>query len=457
MLYQGSKWGLGLILAIALAWWFLQPLSRPAFEVTAPETQPEVIPEKTTGAHWPAFRGPKGNGVSESVRTPTQWSATKGMLWSTPLAGPGSSSPIVYGEKVFVTCYSGYGDGSEGKVENLQRHLICLDRRSGKILWNATVKSLAQEDPYRGFITEHGYASSTPVTDGNTVFAFFGKSGVHAFDMAGKPLWKTSVGISSGNRRWGSAASPILFGDVVIINASEESRSIQALDKKTGKMVWKAEGGALELSYGTPVLHEIPGKKPELVLSVPGELWGINPVTGGLKWFANTALTGNVSPSVCLVDGLAISFGGYPNTSTVAVKTGGSGDVTKTNIVWTGTKSSYIPSGVIKGRSLYWVNDRGLATCVEAATGKIHFQERIGLGNGKSAYPVYGSTVLAGENLYTVTRRNGVLVWKATETFSKVGFNIIEGDETDFNPNLAISDNNLFIRSNKAIYCIETQ
>ena len=453
MLYQGSKWGLGLILAIAFAWWFLQPLGRPAFEVAAPETQPEVIPEKTTGDHWPAFRGPKGNGVSESKQPPTHWSAKQGLLWATSLPGPGSSSPIVYGEKVFVTCYSGYGDGSEGKVDNLQRHLICFDRRSGNILWNITVKSLFEEDPYRGFITEHGYASSTPVTDGNSVFAFFGKSGVHAFDMAGKPLWKTSVGTRSGNRRWGSAASPILFGEVVIINASEESRSIQALDKKTGKLVWKAEGDVLELSYGTPVIQEIPGKKPELVLSVPGEIWGVNPLTGGLKWFAKTKLPGNVSPSLCLAEGLAISFGGYPS-SAVAVKTGGSGDVTSTNIVWTGSKSSYIPSGVVKGKHLYWVNDRGLATCAEAATGNILFQERIGLGSGEGAFPVYGSTVLAGENLYTVTRRNGVLVWKASETYTKVSFNTIEGDETDFNPSLAISENNLFIRSNKAIYCI---
>ncbi|MEI6325481.1 MAG: hypothetical protein WCO91_08530, partial [Gemmataceae bacterium] len=108
----------------------------------------------------------------------------------------------------------------------------------------------------------------------------------------------------------------------------------------------------------------------------------------------------------------------------------------------------------VKGKHLYWVNDRGLATCAEAATGNILFQERIGLGSGEGAFPVYGSTVLAGENLYTVTRRNGVLVWKASETYTKVSFNTIEGDETDFNPSLAISENNLFIRSNKAIYCI---
>ncbi len=452
-LFQWGQWSIGLSLVIGLALFLTKKPNRPAFEINASVALEEAISVKGTGDNWPAFRGSHGNGVSESKQTPTQWSSREGMLWATPLPGPGSSSPIVHGEKVFVTCYSGYGDGSGGKVENLKRHLICLDRRSGMILWKATIHSLADEDPFRGYITEHGYASSTPVTDGKTIFCFFGKSGVHAFDMTGNPLWNTGVGTSSGNRLWGSAASPILYGDLVIINASEESRSIQALDKRTGKVVWKAEGGVLESSYGTPVIQEVRGKKPELILSVPGEIWGLNPHTGGLKWFAKTKLTNNVAPSVCLADDLVISLGGYP-TRAVAVKTGGSGEVTSTNIAWTGNRSSYISSGVVKGKNLYWVNERGLATCAEVATGNILFQERIGPGNGEGAFPVYGSTVLGGDYLYTVTRRSGVFVWKATEVFAKVGFNRIDGDDTDFNPSLAISKNDLFIRSNKGIYCI---
>ena len=465
-LFRYGKYVLGIGLAIGLGWWLLRPPGRPTFEQVTGAAEPSEsvslivtnTPDKNSGSKansWTAFRGSKGDGVSESTSTPTKWSATENLLWSAKLPGPGASSPIVFEDKVFVTSYSGYGDGSEGDLSDLKRHLVCLARDTGKVLWEAKVPSSAPEDRYSGYITEHGYASSTPVTDGDAVYCFFGKSGVHAFDMGGKPLWNTSVGTSSGNRRWGSAASPILFGDLIIVNASEESRAVIALDKKTGKQVWKAEGRNLELCYATPVINEIVGKKPELVLALPGEIWGLNPLTGGLKWFASTRLTGNVSPSVCITEDLAIAFGGYPNTASVAVKTGGSGDVTGSGIVWTGNKSSYVPSGVVKGKHLYWVNDRGLATCAETATGKVLYQERIGLGGGESASrPVYGSTVLAGDTLYSVTRQGGVFVWKAAETFTKVGLNKIEGDETDFNPSLAISDNKLFLRSNKAIYCI---
>ncbi len=465
-LFRYGKFVVGIAFVIGLGWWMLRPPGRPILErttVAAEFSAPvsAIVPkeiEKNAGSKpesWTSFRGSRGNGVSESTNTPTKWSATESLLWSAKLPGPGASSPIVVEDKVFVTCYSGYGDGSEGNLNDLKRHLLCLARDSGKVLWESTVSSSAPEDRYSGYITEHGYASSTPVTDGTAVYCFFGKSGVHAYDMAGKPLWNTSVGTSSGNRRWGSAASPIVFGDLVIINASEESRAVIALDKKTGKQVWKAEGRNLELCYSTPVIHEVAGKKPELVLALPGEIWGLNPLTGGLKWFASTRLTGNVSPSVCIAEDLAIAFGGYPNTASVAVKTGGSGDVTSSGIVWTGNKSSYVPSGVVKGKHIYWVNDRGLATCAETATGKVLYQERIGLGGGESASrPVYGSTVLAGDNLYSVTRQGGVFVWKASETFTKVGLNKIEGDETDFNPSLAISDNKLFLRSNKAIYCV---
>lgn len=398
MLYQGSKWGLGLILAIALAWWFLQPLGRPAFEVAASETQPEVIPDKTTGDHWPAFRGPKGNGVSESKQPPTHWSAKQGLLWATSLPGPGSSSPIVYGEKVFVTCYSGYGDGSEGKVDNLQRHLICFDRRSGNILWNVTVKSLFEEDPTGALLRNMG--TPVPLQLPMAIPCLpFGKSGVHAFDMAGKPLWKTSVGTRSGNRRWGSAASPILFGEVVIINASEESRSIQALDKKDGKT--RLEGGRKHFGIVLWYTRDSGNSRQETGVGFVGSRGdlGVNPLTGGLKWFAKTKLPGNVSPSLCLAEGLAISFGGYPS-SAVAVKTGGSGDVTSTNIAWTGSKSSYIPSGVVKGKHLYWVNDRGWRPVPRPRPATFYFRNGLALEVGKVPFQCTAAPSLLGK-IYT--------------------------------------------------------
>src|SRR5204862_6502551 len=138
------------------------------------------------------------------------------------------------------------------------------------------------EDRYSGQLTEHGYASSTPVTDGQRIYCFFGKSGVVAFDLNGTLLWQTSVGTSSGNRRWGSAASPILYKETVIINASEESRCIYALDKTTGKVIWKAPAPSLELTYGTPALVQLADGQGELDIAGPGEVGAMNAYTG--KW-----------------------------------------------------------------------------------------------------------------------------------------------------------------------------
>lgn len=209
-------------------------------------------------AEWPGFRGPNGSGLADStVQPPVTWSDGQNIKWQAPMPGPGSSSPIVWGGRVFITCYSGYGDGSDGgSPDKLRRHLICLERQSGKILWDAAVPAELPEDPFTGYLTEHGYASSTPVTDGERVYVFFGKTGALAFDFEGKQLWKVNLGKESSNRRWGSGASPILYQNTLIVNAAEEGRAIYALDKVTGEEAWKAEGNSLELCFGTPALAD---------------------------------------------------------------------------------------------------------------------------------------------------------------------------------------------------------
>ena len=158
-------------------------------------------------ADWTRFRGPNGSGVSEDGKTPLTWSDEKNLKWKTPLPGPGTSSPIVVGERVYVTCYSGYGvEGATGSERDLKRHLVCVDRATGKIIWSKSVAALP-EDPYRGFLADHGYASNTPASDGEQIFAFFGKTGVVAFDLEGNQLWQVNLGKESGPRRWGPLGS----------------------------------------------------------------------------------------------------------------------------------------------------------------------------------------------------------------------------------------------------------
>ncbi|MGL4550464.1 MAG: PQQ-binding-like beta-propeller repeat protein, partial [Gemmataceae bacterium] len=245
-------------------------------------------------ADWPAFRGP---GAAASCDGPAPLALEDTTLrWKTPLPGPGSSSPVVSGDRVYVTCFTGADDPA-----SLARHVLCLERATGKILWKDAVPA-ARDDEYRGYLAEHGYASSTPAADADGVYAFFGKSGVHAWDHAGKKLWKAEVGTRSDPKRWGSGTAVTLHRDLVVVNASSESRSVRALDRRTGKEVWKAEASGLALAFGTPV-----AVGDDLVLAVPGELWGLNGATGKLRWYAAIAPDGNVAPSIAAGGGMVFA------------------------------------------------------------------------------------------------------------------------------------------------------
>ncbi len=410
------------------------------------------------GADWARFRGPNGSGVAAGATSPATWSESQNLRWKAELPGPGTSSPIVVGERIFVTCYSGYGDErGGGDLQKLQRHLVCVNRADGKIAWSAAVPAAQPEDSYSGFLAEHGYASHTPTSDGERVYVFFGKSGAAAFDLAGTKLWQTSLGTDSNRKNWGSAGSPILYKDFVIINASEESHALVAIEKKTGKVVWRADGAGLDNSFGTPILVEGEGRT-DLVFSLPGELWGLNPDTGKLRWFAETGLPGNVAPSVVAGDGVVYTCGGFPRLGVLAVRTGGKGDVTKTHILWTGSVSTYVPTPVLHEGRLYFVSDGGFATCLDAKTGNAIYKERLpgASATGRGGKPFYASAVLASGLIYAVSRQNGTFVFEAKPEFKLVAQNKLGGDSSQFNATPAIADRQLFLRSNQALYCLET-
>ncbi len=404
---------------------------------------------------WTQFRGVNNAGSSSDEKLPVVWNDNKNLLWKVELPGPGSSSPIVLGDRVFVTCYSGYGvpKASGSSPQSLQRHLLCINRVDGKISWTKTIAGELPEDSYQGYISEHGYASSTPVTDGERIYCFFNKSGVVAYDLDGNQLWLTGVGKESGNRRWGSASSLILYKDSVIVNASEESRSIIALDKSTGKQVWKAEGAALELAYGTPSLVASKDNRTDLVVAVPGEVWGLNPDTGKIQWYAEHPLTGNVCPSVISKEDTVFVFGGFRSAGSLALKVGGKGDVTKSQIQWNSKNSSYVATPVLHNGYLYWISDSGLAFCVAGDTGELVYKERVPeiKAGGR---PVYASPVVANGKIYIPTRWDGVLVVDAKPVFKVLSQNHFTGDDSDFNATPAISNNQLFLRSNQFLYCV---
>lgn len=401
---------------------------------------------------WTAFRGTDGSGKSRGT-PPVKWSATENLRWYCALPGPGASSPIVLNDRVYVTCYSGYGvpNGPRGSISELERHLVAIDRKNGSLVWDKAVPAESPEDEYTGFITEHGYASSTPATDGERIFVFFGKTGVLAFDLKGEQLWKTNVGKESSAMRWGSAASPVLTDKFVLVNAGDESLSIRALDKATGKEAWKAEGANLEASYGSPIVAEVGEGRKDIVISGRDEAWGLNPDSGKLRWYAEYRRQGAASPTAVIADGVGYLFGGRGSPS-VALKLGGKGDVTQSNRIWTTQANSYVPTPVFVDGKLFWVTDRGVVYCVDGATGKTLMEHRLGID--LMGRPVYASPVFAAGKIYQVTDRGGVVVFAAKPEFEMVAHNVIEGDDTDFNGTPAIVDDELFLRSNKALYCI---
>lgn len=417
---------------------------------------PAVI---SPAADWPGFLGPKGAAVVKDAAIPLTWSEKENLAWKFAAPGPGSSSPIVVGDKVIFTCWSGYGDSDDAKdPTKLKRHLICLNLADGKKNWETIVPSTASEDPFEGFITEHGYATHTPVSDGERIYAFFGKSGAYAFDLEGRQLWHTPLGTGSGSRRWGSGGSPILYKNTVIFNATDESKALFALDKKTGKQIWKAGGDKIDLAYGTPSLMEHEGRT-DLVFAIAEEVWGLNPDTGKMRWFATHNLPGNISPGLIQDGDRFYLFGGYPTQGSAAIKFGGRGDVTASHILWTSKSSSYVPTPILHNGHLYVINDQGFALCMDAKTGEEVYRERAiesGSGRGRGK-PFYASPILIGDRLYCVSRRGGTYVIAAKPKFERLAHNVIAGDDTQFHGSPAVVGDTLLLRSEQAVYCIRAQ
>ncbi|WP_157605050.1 outer membrane protein assembly factor BamB family protein [Schlesneria paludicola] len=435
------------------------------------------------GADWSRFRGPNGSGVSQDqASTPVTWSQTQNIKWKVDLPGPGSSSPIVVGDKVFVTCWTGYAlerGTRAGEQSNLKRHLICFDRQTGNVAWDRSVDPYLPEEGYSGMFAENGYATHTPVSDGERVYVFFGKTGVLAFDLNGKQLWQTTVGTGSDSMGWGSASSPILYKNLVIVTASPESKAMYGLDKSTGKEVWKQEADGFSGTWGTPVLIDSDEGRTDLVVGVPYEIWGFNPETGNIRWFCEALNVRSFCSSV-VTDGKLIYAMGDQGSGSIAIKPGGKDDVTKSHVVWIGKDNNRIGSPVIADGKIYFVNNRVLS-CSDTKTGTRIFQGRLGTGssaevqddagqdsprdrgarggrgtggrNGGGGQD-YSSPVIADGKIYFVTRSGDMHVVKVADTFEPLATNRVTDEAEDFSATPAIKDGALFIRSSKRLYCI---
>lgn len=399
-----------------------------------------------SASEWRQFRGPDGQGVCQSDGLPIAWSADHNLAWKTALPGPGGSSPVVFGDHIHLTCYSGYGvpGSTSGDLSALQRHLICLDRATGKILWTKDVPA-AQPEELK--VRDHGYASSTPVADDDRLVVFFGKSGVFAFDHSGRQLWHADVG--SKTHGWGSAASPILYKDYVVINASVESESLVALNKVTGKEAWRA--GGIKESWNTPILVPVSGGRKELVMAIFGKVLGFDPDTGEQLWSCPTGIGWYMVPSLVYHQDIVYCIGGRTGGA-LAVRVGGRGDVSRSHRLWTLSKGSNVSSPIYHEGHLYWLHENlGIFYCVDAASGKLIYEERL-----SNAGQFYSSPVLANGKFYAITRRGAGFVLAAKPHFEQLARNDLS-DRGSFDASPAVDGNRLLVRSDKFLYCVETK
>lgn len=393
---------------------------------------------------WSSFRGPTGMGASSAKGLPVEWGADQNIAWKTKMPGPGASSPIVWGDRIYITCYTGFfiPDEPGGSQEDLRRHLIALRRTDGEILWDTPVAAkLPEEDRIR----DHGFAASTPAADADHVYVFYGKTGVIAFTHEGKQVWQTDVGSRTHN--WGSAASPVLYKNLVLINASVESETLYALDRKTGEVQWSAKG--IREAWNTPVIVESDAGRQELIVATQGKVLAFNPDTGEPLWSCNTDIGWYMVPSVVASKGIVYCLGGRSGTAALAVRCGGSGDVTDSHRLWTSIKGSNVSSPVVLGEHLYWMHEqRGVAYCAKVGSGEVLYEERL-----PRASQVYASAVLADGRVYYLTREGRTFVLAAKPTFEQLAVNDL-GDRSMFNASPVVDGERLLIRSDKFLYCI---
>jgi outer membrane protein assembly factor BamB len=414
-----------------------------AFHLLAPAT----IAQSGSGTDWAQFRGPGALGRSDAKGLPLKWSDDQNIAWKTDLPGPGASSPIVLGQRIFLTCFTGFATSSRepGEMTNLKRHLLCLNLAGGKIIWNTSVPA---EMPEQDRIREnHGYASSTPVADVERIYTFYGKSGVFAFDHSGKQLWQTKVGDKLNG--WGSATSPVLYKDFLIVNASIESDSLVALDKKTGKEVWRAN--VSNESWHAPVFVTAPDGTTEVIAARNGRVLAFNPMTGAALWNVKTGIPWYMCPTPVVQDGIVYVIGGRTPNGALAIRAGGRGDVTETHVAWKLNKGSNVPSPILHEGHLYFAHENlGIVYCVNAKSGEVVYEERLEPSPGQ----IYASPVAADGKIYFTGRGGRTIVIAAKPKFERLGDNSLESNRGVFNSSPAISGSRLLLRSNRALYAL---
>lgn len=388
---------------------------------------------------WPEFRGPTGQGHSPANDVPIRWSATENVAWKAAIPGGGWSSPVLVNGRVYLTSAI-----SAAGVKDLKLTAICLDARDGKLLWSTNVFS--PEDG-SSLHRKNSYASPTPLVRGGRLYVHFGHLGTACLDLNGQVLWRqTSITYPSMH---GNGGSPLLAGDRLIFSCDGITNpAVVALDRHTGKVQWKTprdnDSVPKKFSFSTPLLITNAGRE-ELISPGAGATYAYDPTTGRPLWKVSTGTGFSVVPRPVFAHGLLFVNTDYDFPKLFAIRPGGEGDVTSTHLAWqTGRGAPSTPSALVVGSELYFVSDAGIATCADAKTGQVHWNER--LGGGFSASPVF-----AAGHIYFQNEEGVGYVLKAGKTFEQIAKNEL-GERTL--ASYAVDDGTLFIRGAEHLFRI---
>jgi outer membrane protein assembly factor BamB len=421
-------------------------------------------PAAAEDENWPRWRGPDGRGVAAGDGYKDEWGPGKNIAWKVPVEGRGHSSPVIWGNHLFVTTsirggpsghkapdHLGYdlkpgykNPDSEESDHNYTLKVLAYDAGNGKLLWERTAyDGIMWDDRHK----RNTYASPTVVTDGSLVYAFFEAPGLYAYDFKGKLVWKASLGnIAKGGM--GPGTSPILYENLIVLQIDQEmgaGSAIVALDKKTGKEVWRTERSTRR-TWGTPIIVKA-GSRDELMATGAEMIAAYDPKTGKQLWQAK-GLENHPIPSAVAGHGMVFFSAGYPRKRVLAVKPGGSGDITDTAIAWRYDKgTAYTASPVLHGNYLYLMSDGGILTCLNALTGELVYE------GGRPPIPgSYRSSLVAfGDKVLQTSEDGDTFVIKAGPQHEVLKHNSV-GEPVW--ASLAFSKGTIYIRGAEHLFAV---
>ena len=412
--------------------------------------------------YWPQWRGPLATGVAPDADPPLVWSEDENVRWKTALPGAGQSTPIIWGDRIFITRAVPYGDdlpprysGAPGAHDNVpvtHHHefvVFAVGRRDGKIIWRKTVR---KELPHEGGHHTASLATNSAVTDGKYLFAYFGSRGLYCLDFDGKLQWKIDLGDMKTKHGHGEGSSPVLYGDTLVVNWDHEGQSfVIALDKRTGRERWKVARREVT-SWATPIVVEHDGK-PQLIISGTDRVRGYDLATGRVIWECG-GMSANIIASPVSADGMVFAGSSYDKRALVAIRLDGAkGDITDTDqVVWSRFRGTpYVPSPLLYDGSLYFLaHYQGILSRLDAKTG----EDRPGTFRLSGIGNVYASPVGAADRVYITDLDGATLVISHGDIPRTLALNHLDDS---FSASAAIVDRELFLHGSRNLYCIAAE